>query len=259
MENVAAEADALNSALEEPVPQITPAPDTLVELIRGVYNKDLDTWETRAIVRELNGYDEEALSSHDNSSTVYAEYMSFLLRRAVVSIGSIEVKNNPNIIDELIIGDRDKLFLGIIKATYGPNREYQIVCNSCGGSNDLLVGIDEFPTKESSYDVREPIKIALKNGKEYQFRLPNGADSKAVSTKAKTTPEQNSIMLSRCVIGVDNAAEWAKSLNMADRSEIIDTLLAAQPGPQIGEVKAPCAHCGEPMIVLMDWASLLFG
>lgn len=259
MENVAAQADALNSALEDPVPEMAPAPNTVVNLIRGIYNSELDTWETRAIVRELNGYDEEALSSHDNKSTVYAEYMSYLLRRAVVSVGSVVVKDNPSIVDDLIIGDRDKLFLGIIKATYGENRQYQVICNSCSESNDVLVGIDEFPIKEAQGDVREPIKVTLRDGSEVSFRLPTGADSRAVATKAKTTPEQNTVMLSRCVIGVDNGADWARSLNMSDRSEIISKLLEAQPGPQIGEVKAPCAHCNEDMIVLLDWASLLFG
>lgn len=259
MENVAAEADALNSALEDPIPEMAPAPSTRVDLICGIYNKELDTWETTAIVRELNGYDEEALSSHDNKSTVYAEYMSFLLRRAVVSIGSVSVKDNPNIVDDLIIGDRDKLFLGIIKATYGDFREYQVICNSCSESNDMRVGIDEFNVKEPKGDVRKPLIITLKDGSKVSFRLPNGADSRAVALKAKTTPEQNTIMLSRCVIGIDNGADWARNLNMADRSEIISQLLDAQPGPQIGEVKAPCAHCGEDMIVLLDWASLLFG
>ena len=259
MENTAVQADALNEALSDPAPEMAPAPDTIVHLIRGVYNKELDTWETTAVVRELNGHDEEALSSQNNNSTVYAEYMSFLLRRAVVSIGSVLIKDNPGVIDELIIGDRDKLFLGVIKATYGENREYQVICNSCSGSNDVLVSVDEFPIKEATGDVREPIKITLKNGTEVQFRLPNGLDSQIVARKGKTTAEQNTIMLSRCVIGIDNAADWAKNLNMADRSEVISTLLDAQPGPQIGEVKAQCAHCSEDMIIMLDWASLLFG
>jgi len=259
MENIAAQADALSSALEEAVPEMAPAPDTVVKLMRGVYNKELDTWETSAVVRELNGYDEEALSSHDNKSTVYAEYMSFLLRRAVVSVGSVIIKDNPQVIDELIIGDRDALFLGVIKATYGNTREYQVVCDSCNETNDVFVGVDEFPVREAKHDLKEPLKVALKNGSEVSLRLPNGLDSKIVATKGKTTPEQNTIMLSRCVIGVDNAADWARNLNMADRTEIINALLDAQPGPQIGEVKAPCAHCSEQMIIMLNWASLLFG
>lgn len=259
MADQAAQADALNAALQDDVPEMKPAPDTTVTLLRGVYNKELDTWETTAVVRELTGYDEEALSSSANQSLVYAEYMSFLLKRAVVSVGSSKIEDNPQIIDDLIIGDRDLLFLGVIKATYGPTREYKVVCNSCNESNDLFVGTDEFPIKQSATDLKEPITITLKNGKAFQFRLPNGTDSTIVAKKGKTVPEQNTIMLSRCVIGVDNGADWARSLSMSDRSEIITLLLDAQPGPQIGEVDAQCASCGMDMKVMLDWASLLFG
>jgi hypothetical protein len=259
MDNAVAQTDALNSALADSAPEMAAAPSTQVQLICGVFNKELETWETNAVVRELNGYDEEALSSSGNSSTVYAEYMSFLLRRAVVSIGNVSIKDHPEVIDDLIIGDRDQLFLGIIKSTYGAVREYQIICNECGGSNDVFVNVDEFPVKEAQGDIRENIKVTLRNGKTVEFRLPNGKDSQVVAQKGKTTPEQNTIMLSRCVIGVDNASDWAKNLNMSDRSEIISTLLGAQPGPQIWEVKAQCAHCQEQMIVMLDWASLLFG
>lgn len=259
MNDSASQADALNAALQDDVPEIKPAPDTSVTLLRGVFNKELDTWETTAVVRELTGYDEEALSSSTNQSMVYAEYMSFLLKRAVVSVGSSKIADNPSIIDELIIGDRDLLFLGVIKATYGETREYKVICNSCNESNDLFVTVDEFPIKKSEFDLKEPITITLKSGKSFKFRLPNGTDSTTVAKKGKTTPEQNTIMLSRCVIGVDNGADWARSLSMSDRSEIISLLLDAQPGPQIGEVDARCAHCSTDMKVMLDWASLLFG
>lgn len=254
-----AQADALNAALQDDIPEIKPVPNTSVTLLRGVHNAELDTWETNAVVRELNGYDEEALSSANNQSLVYAEYMSFLLKRAVVSVGSVKIEDNPSIIDDLIVGDRDLLFLGIIKATYGPTREYRVICNACGESNDVFVGIDEFPIKQSEIDLKEPVTITLSNGKSFKFRLPNGTDSAIVAKKGKTVPEQNTIMLSRCVIGVDNGADWARSLSMADRSEIITLLLDAQPGPQIGEVDAQCANCSTDMKVLLDWASLLFG
>ena len=81
--------DSINSALQDDVPEMQKAPNTVVELIRGVFNDELQSWDTTAIVRELNGFDEEALASLDNRNLVYAEYMSTLLKRAVVSICSI--------------------------------------------------------------------------------------------------------------------------------------------------------------------------
>ena len=254
------QADALSSALEETAPEIKKAPETVVELIRGVYNKDLESWDTTAIVRELNGFDEEALASVDTKKIVYAEYMSLLLKRAVVSIGSVNISDNPSVIDDLIIGDRDLLFLGVVKATYGDDRHYQVFCRECTASNDVIVKISEFENKEYDGNPHETIKMDASDGTTYEFRLPNGLDSQIVAKKAKTTAEQNTLMLARCVqTPVKNAEAWAKGLNLRDRTQFVRTLLEAQPGPQVGEVNAQCATCGEDLNIVLDWASLLFG
>ena len=133
------QADSINSALQEDVPEMKAAPNTVVELIRGIFNDELESWDTTAVVRELNGFDEEALASLDNRTLVYAEYMSALLKRAVVSIGSVMIANNPSVIDNLIIGDRDLLFLGVVEATYGKTREDVFVGLVCP---EELVGLD---------------------------------------------------------------------------------------------------------------------
>jgi hypothetical protein len=51
------QADAINSAIQDDIPEMKPAPNTVVELIRGVFNDELGSWDTTAIVRELNGFD----------------------------------------------------------------------------------------------------------------------------------------------------------------------------------------------------------
>ncbi len=81
------QADALNAALAEEIPEVKAPPSTSVELLRGVFNSETNSWESTAYVRELNGFDEEALASLDNQNVVYSEYMSVLLKRAVVSVG----------------------------------------------------------------------------------------------------------------------------------------------------------------------------
>ena len=255
------QADALNSALEEKVPEIAPAPEPVVELMRGIHNTVSGTWETTAIVRELNGFDEEALASIDGRKMVYPEFMSFLLKRAVVRIGTVEVSDNPTVIDQLIIGDRDLLFLGVVEATYGKNREYRVACNNCGASNDVHVSMDDFETKKPTFDVFSNLKTTISDGTEIEMRLPNGADSQYVAKKAKTTAEQNTYMLARCVVNQKgkNMEDWAKSLSLKDRAHLIRTLMDAQPGPEIGEVNAQCATCDSPLNIVLDWASLLFG
>lgn len=258
--DAAQQADVLNAALEGKTPEIRQAPNTVVDLMCGLFNKETNSWETRATVRELNGFDEEALASLDSKNIVYAEYMSALLKRAVISVGSLVVAERPAMLDELIIGDRDLLFLGIIEATYGKTREYEVRCQSCQASNDVIVSLDEFERKQPKQDPQVPMKFTLSTGQEVELRLPNGLDSQVTSKKAKNVAEQNTLILARCIINTEikNTVDWAKGLGIKDRSMIIKALLDNQPGPQIGEVNAQCATCGEDLNIVLDWASLLF-
>lgn len=259
------DAMAVNAAIADPVPRIKDAPVTTVQLFQGIFNPKTSNWETLATVNELTGEDEEALAALDSDDDIlYAEYMSVLLKRSVESIGDIKVKENPEIIDQLIIGDRDTLFLATVRATYGENREYVMNCPHCKKSNDVLIELSEFNSKPMKKAVDEDLKVTLRNGNVQRLRLVSGADSQHVMKKAKTIPEQNTILISRCAL-FDEGQEpadrlaWAKKLGVKDRSNIIDALLEAQPGPEIKEVDVHCAHCEKPFTVPLNWASLLFG
>lgn len=260
-----AEALAVQAAISDPVPKIEPTPNTTIELFRGVLNPETKEWETTATVRELTGEDEEALAALDaEGDLLYAQYMAALLKRSVVSIGNIQIEKHPEVIDTLIIGDRDTLFLTTVRATYGENREYQINCPHCGKSNDVLIEMSEFPIKEPKGNPQEPIEIKLRNGTVQKFRLVNGSDSQLVSKKATSIPEQNTILIARCAEWEEgkkpkDLEKWAKGLGMKDRALIISKLLEAQPGPEIKEVEAHCAHCEKPFPIMLNWASLLFG
>lgn len=256
----ASQASALDSALSDPVPRMETPPNTVVDLYVGLLDEE-GNWQKTAIVRELTGADEEALASLEAKEGMnYSEYMAFLLRRVVESIGSINIAQNKNVVDNLIVGDRDKLFMTIIEATYGKIREYQVACTSCGESNDVFVDITTFAEKPLKTDLVNTITYTLKNGLEVVLRLPTNGDSLVVNKVATTVAEQNTLMLSRCVQGIEgNPIEWAKSLGMADRANMVKQLLDAQPGPEIGEVNAQCAHCNEKFVMVLDWVSLLLG
>ena len=263
--NTKNDAAAINAAMADPVPRIQLTPNTTVELFRGVFNDKTNEWETTTVVKELTGEDEEALAALDaDGDLLYAQYMSALLKRSVVSVGNTKVTENPSIIDELILGDRDTLFLATVTATYGDNREYQINCPHCKKSNDVLIDLKGFPTKETKLDAKASISVTLRSGELQEFRLVTGGDSQAVSKKANSVPEQNTVLIARCALW-DNkekprdVEKWAKKLGMKDRAVIIDKLLEAQPGPEIKEVEALCAHCEKPFPIALNWASLLFG
>jgi hypothetical protein len=256
---------AVAAAIADPIPRIVATPNTTLELVCGIFNEATKEWETTAVVKELTGEDEEALAALDaDDDLLYAQYMAALLKRSVVTIGNIKVSEKPDIIDALILGDRDSLFLATVRATYGENREYEMNCPHCKKSNDVLIEMSEFPVKKPKGNPQEPIVVTLRNGTKQKFRLVSGKDSQTVGKRAKSIPEQNTILISRCAVWdadnkPDDVEKWAKNLGMKDRALIIDKLLEAQPGPEIKEVEAHCAHCEKPFPIALNWASLLFG
>lgn len=263
-ESLANLAETANSAIADPVPTVDSPPPTQIKLIKGVFNMATGDWETLATVRELTGEDEEKLAALDAREDItYGEYLMHLLQRAVVSIGSMSVSSNQHLIDELIIGDRDLLFLGVIRATYGRNREMQLSCGSCGGSNDVTIDLeDDFKFENTSIDVSKPIAVQLKNNQTFHFNYPTTGDSRYASKKGKTTAEQNTYIIARCIISDmdrEQSENWAKKLSIVDRKKIVKAINQAQPGPRMEEVKTQCSHCEEELTVLLDWVSLLFG
>lgn len=262
MSDISSAASTINAVMADPVPKIDAVRDTVVELVKGIYTTL--GWERHAIVREMNGSDEEYLASLESRSALsYPEYMSAMLKRTVVSIGDIEIRTRPEVIDDLIVGDRDLLFLAVVKATYGNIRVFSVTCPACGETSDLNVDIDEdFPMQGTHEEAIAPIEVTLRNGVTYSFQLPTGGDTKVVSKKGKSIAEQNTVMISRCLLSptvYPNKEQWARSLNIADRGEIITALLETRVGPKAGEVNDPCPNCGEMIRVNLDWVSLLFG
>ena len=256
------DAASVNEALQEPAPRID-SPTTLkVDLLRGYQSQG--EWLMSAVVRELNGEDEEILSAYDIQKNVtYSEYMTQLLRRGVVSVGDLEVAKQPAILEELIVGDRDVLFLSVIKATYGRYRDFQVTCRECSGDNDITMDLEkDFTIEQPKVDLHAPIEVTLKNGENVQLRYPTGGDSQIVGKRGKTTAEQNTLMLSRCVMSNKTTSEkeaWARGLSLADRNKLVKSLFSAQPGPRMEEVETQCAHCSAKIVLALDWVALLFG
>lgn len=259
MTDITTVASSINDALQDPIPQMGTPPDTTVELLLGLNG------ERTAIVREMTGADEEFLAALEiKTSFSYAEYISALLKRTVLSIGDFDVKKFPDSIDSLIVGDRDLLFIAVIKATYGTVRTFNTRCGSCGEVSEVIINLDEeFEVQGTSEDAEKKITVTLRDGSVIQLNLPTGGDSKYVTKKGKTTAEQNTLMIARCAalptMNLDQKEHWARNLNLSDRNKLVAALLEVKLGPKVGEVNDPCPHCGEQITITLDWVSLLFG
>lgn len=253
--------DTINSAIGDvSAPVLTPALGNEVTLIRGLWSEDLQKFETEAVVRELTGEDEEFLASVETKPNVsYGDYMAAILSRAVVTIGSIKV-TGPKVLDTLLPGDRDLLFLQTIKTTYGVERTVQVICPKCNKKSDVVIELaKDFPNRLPDFPIDKPVQV---QGRKvlYKFNLPSISDVSAASV-AKTMAESNTIVLSRCaVFDGDEPADrlaWARSININDRHKIIDFLLSIELGPKLKEVDTHCSHCDEEMPIALNWVSLL--
>lgn len=250
----------IESLLAEPAPKMGDVPNTSVKLIRGVQMGD--NWVNNAVVREMTGDDEEFLSSLEaKNNSNYGDYVLNLLKRTVVSIGDINVATTPMVLNDLLVGDRDLLFIAVIRATYGRNREFKVVCPHCNRSNDLMIDLEsDFPVEGDVTKVFKPLEVILRNGSKLELNHPTAGDSAAVGRSNKNIAQQNTAMIARCArVEVPNKEEWARSLSVADRSTIVNAVYAAKVGPTPREVNAPCAHCAEEITLMFDWVSLLFG
>lgn len=258
------DAQAVNSAIKDPTPEIQPSESVIVTLQRGLVDPTSGVWQTEAEVREMTGADEEYMAGLESKADLnYGEYISTLIRRATLRVGSISLNADKNPLDNLSVGDRDLLFLGVIKATYGRTKEFQAECRKCSDINDVVVDLDEdFPTKKPTIDLRNPIKKKLKNGTTVSMRVPTIADNAYVIKMGSSAAVQNTLMLARCAVWAegkapDNAEDWARNLNVADRTKLIKSLLEIEAGPELKAVNVQCASCGEEMTIGIDWVSLL--
>lgn len=258
------EADALNEAIREPAPELRDSESLTISLQRGLIDPASGIWQTEAEVREMTGADEEYMAGIDAKGNVtYSEYMVTLLKRAVVRIGTIDIQSNQSALDNVSLGDRDILFLGIIKATYGSTKDFKITCSKCDKDSDVVMDLEaDFPLQDPNVDLHEPMEVKLRKGKVMKLRVPTVSDTAYVTKKAKNVSAQNTSMLARCTLWADGEAPsdpeaWAKTLNVADRNKMIKALLDVKAGPSIEAVNVPCAHCDEELTVSIDWISLL--
>jgi hypothetical protein len=265
LEQLQARAAAASAAVADPVPLIELPHSGQVELLRGVEIGD-GKYDRTATVRELTGADEEAIAKYNLSKGSTSEFISLILSKAVVTLGMYDVSKQPQLLESLIVGDRDILFLAVIKATYGDSKTFDLQCPVCSEPNTVRLDIDEdFKLKDSDIDPTKPtFDVALRDGRVVTMKLPTGIEQKLVArAKPETISEGNTKMLGLCVVSVDGVNvvdknKWALSLGMLDRRNIVNALTSA-PGPSIEEVTVPCASCEQPLAVPMDWAALLWG
>jgi hypothetical protein len=259
---------AVASAMSEPKKEVKEAipvplpPEGAVHLPGGWFNKNGEHFQ-EAEVRELNGEDEEYIAK-SNSNRNQGKLVAALLERAVVSIGGNRA--TKDMLEDLLIGDRDMLLMGIRVATYGDELEMAVMCPNCDNKIDLLYQFSvDVPVKELEDPTQREFKVQLRKN-EATITLPDGRAQMAVfNSNKKTAAELNSLLLEKCLKYIDGqppiggVVNAVKFLNLKDRQTLIEFMIENQPGPQYGEVKQTCDQCEQEFPLVLGMSDLFPG
>jgi hypothetical protein len=191
-------------------PVIPPPPADLVTLPGGLVKQGAVI--TTAVVRELTGIAEEALAKAGQSAAQtgnWAHFVSVLLEHGTARIGDANPKKTTSLLKDLLVGDRDQILLGIRQATYGDEVALPgWTCPGCSKQSDLTVSLadDVEVVRLSNPQHETTFKVPLRKGRVATVRLATVHDELAAFERdGLTTPERDSVLLSRCVTAITEA------------------------------------------------------
>lgn len=249
------------SGAPAPLPLIGAPPDTVVDLPGGgIYSGGV--WHGRAVLRELTGDAEEALSRAEVSGAT-SRYMRAALQFGIESLGEIEPLTNDHL-GMLLLGDRNMLLMRIRAVTYGPEIHYRdAVCPRCQTKLDITIDLNtDVPIRQMDDSHRRQFTVQLSNGRgKAEVTLPTASDQDAVlDLTGKTTAERNTLILARTLVTVNDmpvsGEVGARGLSMAIRRDVLEFLVDNQPGPQFQEVGETCPTCAERLPLPIDVGDL---
>ena len=231
--------------------------DTIFELPAGYLDRSTEVLIREVEVRELTGNDEEALSKIKNEG----RQLAAILERATVRIG--EEKATPRLLDELLVGDRDAILLGIRRATFGDDLELAVTCPHCQERQDIVLNLtQDVPVKKHEDADERFLRVEGKRGS-VLVELPTGRTQKkllSASDSGKTVAELNTILLTDCVTEIENelipGEHAVKRMSLGDRATVIDAIVKAAPGPQLNEVSRTCVACSKEIELPLSLSDL---
>jgi hypothetical protein len=244
---------ALTEAPKERMPEIVSPSDTTVELPGGYVNAAGEVIRT-AEVRELTGKDEEIISKTNN------------LGKAVLTIlqlGTVKIGNEAateKLLDELLIGDRDAILLGILKATFGNTVKIPVFADG----EEKLVEVDintDIKTKILTDPVNDRVFIVKGKNVDYTVKLPNGVVQREMINNAEKTPaELSTLVLENTLVRIGENPVYSKAqvqaLSVVDRRKIIEEINKRAPGPQFEDVVVTDPDTGSEVTVPINLGTL---
>lgn len=238
------------AATKPEAPAVMAPESDVVELPIGLFTPSGAI--TEAKVRELNGFDEEAIARAKNFGSV----LLTVLERAVVSLGGEKVESS--LLKELYLADRLALLVGVSRCTWGSNVVATIACSECGEVNLIDFDLNDLEiTRAQATDAY--FDVELKSGKIAKVHWPRGDVHEALlTTQDVSSATFRSVIINKCVDDIDGMpmfGDAAKRLSVPDRSKIVDAINNIYLGPRFDLTTATCPDCGKevsPAIALAD-------
>lgn len=234
----------------------TEVPTSTVVNLPGGYLFSNGTIGTTAQIRELNGFDEEAIAKAGSPERA----LYIILERGLVSIDD-EVLSKSDL-DTLLLGDRDAILLAIRRVTFGDIVGFTAICQTCAKSQELEINLSEdIETKKLANPILDrALTVKIKAG-EAKVTLPNMITGKRLAeNSSKTIAESITEMLSGCLISINDMPAMGKStalqLGLLDREAIVNALYDNAPGPRLAEVSKACEACDNKITLPLSLASL---
>lgn len=242
---------------EEPIaaaPTLLPPP-TEVELPLGLWSPVEPGVRDIAVVRELNGHDEEVISRSASMGAV----MQTLLERAVVSLGDQPVTSTD--LNELCTGDRMELLLGIRRVTWGEEIESYSQCPHCEAVNEQEVSVDTIPRHTVDDKIKDrQFRVELRKG-EALLNHPSGSLHKQVLlNKFDTSAELTTATIVDCAVDIPGMLiinrEAVRNMALKDRQSLLEAVGDHPLGPDLDNVPVNCDKCGEEYTLALSAGAL---
>ena len=235
-------------------PKIKLPPSSEIELLIGIQDPFTGNITNTAEIRELTGFDEEAISKIGN----IGKALLAILERATVKIG--DEPATKDLLDLLYAGDRETILLAIRKITFGSDIQVgPTSCESCDTEQIFDIDLDKDVTLRK-LDGDRQFTVKCKIG-EVTVELPTGiAQKEMINSTDKTSAELDTILLKNCVKTINGSDVFdptvVKNLGIKDRRTILNEIIRRNPGPQLGNVKKECQSCGTEVPLPLTLAGL---
>lgn len=258
------EAASRESRADEYRDSVEGPPDTEVALPGGLFDPFTGSVSKTAVVREINGWDEEVLARlAARPDASQGEQLIALVERATVSVGD-EPATRENL-DLLYSGDWDALLLAIRIASFGPTVAWRFPCQGCDGE-DRVVTIDlasDVKPHEIDPVVDDGFEVVGKRST-YEVSFPKGDTNRRLfRNKNATSATLITETLYGSIQSIDGQpvtdVSQIKSLPSADRELIFMKINNEMPSLRLEEVTTTCSECESKVHVPLSLAALFQG